>query len=102
MRPIVQCPLQPGQRPTRLTESGIHERDPIGVTYRPLDRRFNSSSVSSASYFQPAASSTWPIAAFIIDRQGGIRWRHIEAAEGLEDLFKFPSDEDIVAAARGL
>ena len=39
---------------------------------------------------------------FIIDRQGGIRWRHIEAAEVLEDLCKFPSDEDIVAAARGL
>jgi hypothetical protein len=39
---------------------------------------------------------------FLIDRHGIIRWRHIEAAERIEDLSKFPSDEEIVAAARGL
>jgi hypothetical protein len=39
---------------------------------------------------------------FLIDRHGIIRWRHIEAAERIEDLSKFPSDEEIVAAARAL
>jgi hypothetical protein len=39
---------------------------------------------------------------FLIDRHGIIRWRHIEAAERIEDLSKFPSDEEIVAGARAL
>ena len=39
---------------------------------------------------------------FLLDRNGIVRWRYIEAAERLEDLSKFPSDEEIVAAARGL
>jgi peroxiredoxin len=39
---------------------------------------------------------------FLLDRNGIVRWRYIEAAERIEDLSKFPSDEEIVAAARGL
>jgi hypothetical protein len=39
---------------------------------------------------------------FLIDREGIIRWRHIEAGERIDDLCQFPSDEEIVAAARGL
>jgi hypothetical protein len=39
---------------------------------------------------------------FLIDRQGIIRWAQVEAAERIGDLLKFPSDEEIVAAARGL
>jgi len=39
---------------------------------------------------------------FLIDREGIIRWRHIEAGERIGDLCKFPSDEEIVRAARGL
>jgi len=39
---------------------------------------------------------------FLIDREGIIRWRHIEAGERIDDLSKFPSDEEIVRAARGL
>ena len=39
---------------------------------------------------------------FLIDREGIVRWLHIEAAERPEDLSKFPSDEEILAAARGL
>ena len=39
---------------------------------------------------------------FLLDRNGLVRWRHIEAGERIEDLTKFPSDEEIVAAARGL
>jgi hypothetical protein len=39
---------------------------------------------------------------FLIDREGIIRWLQIEAAERSGDLGKFPSDEEILQAARGL
>ena len=39
---------------------------------------------------------------FLIDRNGIIRWLQIEAAERIGDLGKFPSDEEIVTAARAL
>jgi AhpC/TSA antioxidant enzyme len=39
---------------------------------------------------------------FLIDREGIIRWRQIEAAERIDDLAKFPSDEEILRAARSL
>ena len=39
---------------------------------------------------------------FLIDRDGIIRWRQIEAAERIGDLAKFPSDEEILRAARSL
>jgi hypothetical protein len=39
---------------------------------------------------------------FLIDRDGIIRWLQIEAIEGSGDLGKFPSDEEIVNAARRL
>ena len=39
---------------------------------------------------------------FLIDRDGIIRWGQIEAAERIGDLGKFPSDEEILVAARKL
>ena len=39
---------------------------------------------------------------FLIDRDGIIRWLQIEAAERIGDLATFPSDEEILAAAREL
>jgi peroxiredoxin len=40
---------------------------------------------------------------FLIDRDGIVRWTHIEcAAEGLAGVGKTPSDEEILAAARAL
>ena len=33
---------------------------------------------------------------FLIDREGIIRWLHIEGAERIGDLAKFPSDEEIL------
>jgi peroxiredoxin len=39
---------------------------------------------------------------FLIDRDGIVRWRQVEAAERMSDLAKFPSDEEILRAARGL
>lgn len=39
---------------------------------------------------------------FLIDRDGIVRWANIEAAEGIEGIGKFPSDEVILGAARAL
>jgi hypothetical protein len=39
---------------------------------------------------------------FLVDRDGVIRWAQIEGLERMGDLMKFPSDEEIVRAARGL
>jgi hypothetical protein len=39
---------------------------------------------------------------FLIDREGVIRWRQVEASEGIRHLSTFPSDEEILRAARAL
>ena len=39
---------------------------------------------------------------FLIDRDGIVRWLQIEASERIGDLSKFPSDEEILSAARSL
>ncbi len=49
-----------------------------------------------------AAHGTQMTGHFLIDREGIIRWEHIEGAERIEDLSKFPSDDEILRAARGL
>ena len=49
-----------------------------------------------------AAHGTQMAGHFLIDRDGTVRWLQIEAAERIGDLSKFPSDEEIVAAARAL
>jgi hypothetical protein len=40
---------------------------------------------------------------FLLDREGIVRWSNIECArEGLAGIDKFPSDEELLAAARSL
>jgi peroxiredoxin len=39
---------------------------------------------------------------FLIDRDGVVRWANIECAEGVAGVGKFPSEEEILAAARTL
>ena len=39
---------------------------------------------------------------FLIDREGIVRWANIECADGLASIGKFPSEEEILAAARAL
>ena len=49
-----------------------------------------------------AAHATQLTGHFLIDREGIVRWRQVEALERIDDLSKFPSDEQILTAARGL
>jgi peroxiredoxin len=39
---------------------------------------------------------------FLIDREGIVRWANIECSDGMEGVGKFPTVEEIVAAARSL
>jgi len=39
---------------------------------------------------------------FLIDREGVIRWTHVEAEDRMEDLVQFPSEGEFLAAARAL
>jgi hypothetical protein len=39
---------------------------------------------------------------FLIDRAGIVRWANIECAEGVAGVGKFPSEEEILNAARAL
>jgi hypothetical protein len=39
---------------------------------------------------------------FLIDREGVIRWTHVEAEDRMEDLVQFPSAAEFLAAARAL
>ena len=39
---------------------------------------------------------------FLLDRDGIVRWAHIEAGQRMADLGKFPTEADILAAARTL
>ena len=49
-----------------------------------------------------AAHGTQLAGHFLIDREGIIRWTHVEAWERIGDLTAFPSEEEILAAARVL
>jgi hypothetical protein len=49
-----------------------------------------------------AAHGTQMTGHFLIDRDGLVRWLQIEADENIGDLCKFPSDEEILDAARAL
>ena len=39
---------------------------------------------------------------FLLDRDGIVRWRHLEATDHMADVVKFPSDVQILEAARSL
>ena len=39
---------------------------------------------------------------FLLDRDGIVRWAHIEAGERMADLGKFPTEAEILTAARSL
>jgi peroxiredoxin len=49
-----------------------------------------------------AAHATQLAGHFLIDTQGIIRWAHVEAEHRVADLTKFPSGEEILAAAASL
>jgi hypothetical protein len=49
-----------------------------------------------------AAHGMQGVGHFLIDRQGVVRWTHIEGGERMADVTKFPGDAQILEAARAL
>ena len=78
----------PARQPVFVANETLNQRD--GFEPTEIDQQ-----IATAHGMQLAGNS-------LIDREGIIRWRQIEAAERIGDLAKFPSDEEILAAARGL
>ena len=84
--------------------------NPTGELPEPQNPFAASETLNRRDGFEPteidqqiaAAHGTQLAGHFLIDREGIIRWLHVEAAERIGDLGKFPSDEEILAAARGL
>jgi hypothetical protein len=84
--------------------------NPTGELPEPQNPFAASETLNRQDGFEPteidqqieAAHATQLVGHFLVDREGIIRWRHVEAAAGAGDLGKFPSDEEILAAARRL
>ena len=84
--------------------------NPTGELPEPQNPFAASATLNQRDGFEPTEADQQIAAAHgmqlaghvLVDRDGIIRWRQIEAAEGIGDLGKFPSDEEILAAARNL
>ncbi len=50
------------------------------------------------------AAETWNLLTglFLVDREGTVRWRYIEALADVTEMTQFPSGDDIEAAVAGL
>ena len=106
----------------RLAEAGADARSSwrrSETTRINPDRRVARSRADRGGGRRPSPSSTatprtetdqadmerqWPQlkGQFLIDRDGIVRWANIECAEGFAGVGKFPSEEEILAAARAL
>jgi hypothetical protein len=83
-----------------VRQEGVKEAGPAG--WAELDRRegFEWTDVDIADRVRHRVQLTGQ---FLIDRAGIVRWSNIEGAhDGLAGLEKFPTEEDILAAAAGL
>ena len=85
--------------------------NPGGVFPQPLSIMEAATTLAKADGYvenptdKAEAERQWPQlkGQFLIDRQGVVRWANIECAtEGLAGIGKFPSPEEILAAARAL
>jgi hypothetical protein len=75
---------------------------PPGGAYQQLGR-FDAYEVTTADSADFARHQAQFCGQFLIDREGIVRWVHVECArEGLDGLDRLPSDEEVLAAARAL
>lgn len=82
--------------------------DPTGELGEPLPVFAAGAELDRRDGFQPTAtdqreaqsSFTQMKGQFLIDRDGVVRWANIECKEGLSGLGKFPTHDELVAAAR--
>lgn len=75
---------------------------PPGQVYDALNRR-DSFTLAEADEAERQRHQVQFVGQFLLDRDGIVRWVGIECArEGLAGLDKFPTDEEVLAAARML
>jgi hypothetical protein len=89
---------------TRLTDDLARDvglEIPAGDGHHALDR---ADGIDPADYLDDEERHQMQFTAqFLVDREGVIRWASVECADGgLQGLDVFPSDEELLAAARAL
>jgi peroxiredoxin len=84
--------------------------DPTGELGEPMPIPAAAGELNRRDGFQPTAtdqresesSFTQMKGQFLIDRDGVVRWANIECKEGLSGLGKFPTHDELIAAARAV
>lgn len=84
--------------------------DVAGELPKPLNIAEANAALNKRDGFEPTEADRQILAAhgsqltghFLIDASGTVRWAQVEARDRPEDLLKFPSDDEILAAARAL
>jgi hypothetical protein len=84
--------------------------DAGGELPEPLNILEANEALNKRDGFEPTEADRQIIAAhwtqltghFLIDASGTVRWAQVEARDRPEDLVKFPSDDEILAAARAV
>ena len=75
---------------------------PAGQTYDALNRLDGFTPVETDQAEMQRHQAQF-VGQFLVDRDGIVRWVNVECAqEGLAGLAKFPTDEEVLAAARAL
>jgi len=93
-----------------LEDLGAVRVNPTGELPAALQPMEANDELNRRDGFQPtevdqqilAAHGTQLVGHFLIDREGIIRWTHVEAWERMADLTTLPTEEEILAAARAL
>ena len=84
--------------------------NPKGLLPKPMDVFAGNEFLNKQDDFQPtevdqqifAAHAMQSTGFFLIDRDATIRWAHVEAPNRPDELLDFPSDDQILGAARAL
>jgi peroxiredoxin len=101
---------KPAATPELMAEMGALRINPTGELPEPLPVPEAGMALAKMDGYanteadQADMHRQWPQlkGQFLIDRDGVVRWANIECAEGLAGIGKFPSDEEILTAARSL
>lgn len=105
---------QPPLTPELIQEAQSLRVNPMGDLPAPVPLLEASDAVNRLDGFQPTetdradrehqgSAGIQLTGQFLVDREGIVRWANIECAkEGLAGAGKFPSDEELLAAARAL
>ena len=88
---------------TRVNPTGeLPEPQNVFTAMETLNKKDGFEMTDTDQQIAHAGTGTQMGGHFLIDRDGIVRWLQIEAGERIGDISKFPSDEEILRAAREL